>query len=143
MREGFEEISHTADTGIRAWSDTLSGALTMAAKGMFTLILADPPRSAHRERESLRLVAQSPADLLHALLSEVLFMHAVRRVLPVDCAVTAGEDGAAWRCEAEIDFTEMTADVQAQATEIKAVTWHGLMLDFDGTSWKGQVIFDT
>jgi SHS2 domain-containing protein len=143
MRKGFEEIAHTADTGIRAWAPTLPGVLTEAARGMFSLIIADPPSLTVSGHESLRLAAQSPADLLHTLLSELLFLHAVRRALPVACAITVDQHHATWRCDAEVDYAEMTAAVQAEATEIKAVTWHGLALDFDGTQWEARVIFDT
>ncbi len=143
MRKGFEEIAHTADTGIRAWSPTLTDTLTEAARGMFSLILPDQARLQASGRESLRLAARSPEELLHTLLSELLFMHSVRRALPVAYEITVHEQAAIWRCEAEVDYAEMTAEVQAEATEIKAVTWHGLSLHFDGSRWVAEVIFDT
>lgn len=143
MREGFEEIAHTADTGIRAWSPTLAGVLAETARGMFSLIIAAPPQLPVIGHESLRLAAQNPADLLHTLLSELLFIHAVKRALPVEYRLTTASCAGTWRCEAAIDYAEMTEDVQAEATEIKAVTWHELALDFDGTLWEARVIFDT
>ncbi len=161
MKNGFEEISHTADTGIRARAATLSGVLEQAAEGMFSLILPRPPALVASGSEELRFSARTGEELLHALLSELLYLHGIRRSIPVDYVLSAvapghDEDAAVtdsenleatgsklWRCEVTCTYAEMTRDMQVQATEIKAVTWHGLTLRFDNDRWQAEVIFDT
>ncbi|MCB2204043.1 archease [bacterium] len=142
-KESFEELSHTADTGIRARSASLSGVFEQSARGMFALILPDPPLIESTGRQTLSIEAPSGEELLHALLSELLFLHAVLRVLPVTYAVSAYSDVYGWHCTADIAYGDMTSAVQAQATEIKAVTWHGLTLRMDESEWIAEVIFDT
>ncbi|MBN1446382.1 MAG: archease [Bacteroidetes bacterium] len=144
MINGFEEIDHTADVGLRVFACSLDELVMQAARGMLHLMLEDAGSAlqvtADGEKLQIAVEAETPDELLHVWLSELLFQMTVTGTFPVDFTV---ETCTPSELRVLIDLVPLTKDMAAAATEIKAVTWHGLSVEQTADGWQAQVIFDT
>ncbi len=137
--ESIHPIDHTADAGFEVHAGTLDRIFTLSARGLFDLIIPGFTRETG-STEVVDVQAGSMEDLLHAWLSELLWLHASRRIMVTDATVTFIGNAV---LTASVTTTAMTKDDIARATEIKAVTWHGFSLVHSGGAWRATVIFDT
>ena len=141
---GFEEIDHTADAGIRVTAETLEQLLLAAARGMLHIMLGQIPVAAPERltHEELWIPNESdaPDTLLHAWLSELLYQLTVRKSVPVHFDVRECRPAS---LRVTVSFQPLTREEAAAATEIKAVTWHGLTVERATDGWRAEVIFDT
>jgi SHS2 domain-containing protein len=88
----FEEISHTADMGIRAFGADFEELLRNAADGMFSLVLSDTEALCPSGTEYICVEAKNREILLHTWLSELLFLHSVRKILPLRYELTVDSE---------------------------------------------------
>ena len=140
MKPEFEELDHTADVAMRVRGATLDLLFRHAARGMMQL-MTGPLRgvSAQTER-TVDIEADAPDALLRAWLSELIFLVAAHRLVPVSFTV---EHVDAHRLRARVGVAPLTDAIARDATEIKAVTWHGLCVDTDQDGYFAEVVFDT
>jgi len=142
----FEELDHTADVGIRARGETLEEMLIAAALGMLQLMFSaipekpDEDENAASDEHVITVEGGNAEELLRTWLSELLYRLTVDRTVPVGFDV---EECTTQRIRVRVRSVPMDEDVAAAATEIKAVTWHGLRAEHTQDGWTGEVIFDT
>jgi SHS2 domain-containing protein len=134
----FQVLDHTGDVGILVRAPDICRLFETAAAAMFTLV-ADPRGVQTDETESVHLTALDRETLLVAWLSELLSRHATEGRLYALFEVT------------RLDETTLTARIGGEAidpsrhcleTEIKAVTYHHLLVSEDAAGWSARVIFD-
>ena len=133
VAEGFREIEHTADWELEVWGSDLPALFRQAALGMYALLgveLADGPR----ERRDLELEASDPESLLVEFLGDLLFL-VESEGLGFD-HIELQIDGL--RLQATLEF----AAVAAQRKEIKAVTFHRLVVRETADGFSTRVVFD-
>jgi len=139
---GVREIDHTADAGIRITAPSLESLFTRAAEGMFRLVL--PREAASVTTASVRIEMEFSADTAEALLrdwlAELLYRHCTERILFSDFRMLKLSQTY---LKASAVSSPMTSGEREDATEIKAVTWHGLNVTRTGEGWTAEVIFDT
>jgi SHS2 domain-containing protein len=131
--QGYREVEHTADWELEVWGPDLSAMLGQAARGMYRLMgieLEVEPRQ-HRR---LELAADDREQLLVEFLVELLYLVESERLAfdRFDLEV------AGHRLKAGLEG----ARIQAQAKEIKAVTYHRLEVrdtDYGLETW---IVFD-
>lgn len=131
--EGFREIEHTADWELEVWGTDLPALFRQAALGMYSLLgvgLADGPR----ERRDLQLEASDSESLLVEFLGELLFLVETQGV---------GFD----RIEIHMDGQRLQATLEGaaiatQRKEIKAVTFHRLVVRETVDGFSTRVVFD-
>jgi len=133
QNSGFREIEHTADWEIFVWAPDMVTILQQAARGMYTLShtrLADVPRLG-REFE---LPFTDRESLLVDFLSELLFY---------------GEDEQLAFDEYQLVFGESSLSVQLfgapieyQSKEIKAVTYHQMVVHTTERGLEVNIVFD-
>ncbi len=131
----YDEIDHTADTGLTVRAATLPEALAAAAEGMFRLMYGEV--SATGRRIVFTLPDEVPADLLYDVLAELLWRAEADDLAVGHVEVHPVDDG--YRVEAAA--TPTTA-VELVGPPIKAVTWHDLVCEPRDGDWFAQVIFD-
>lgn len=140
MDPWHEEIDHTADIGIRVHASGMVDLCLEAARAMFRLILDDIAVRVATESCAVNARATDRDLLLRAWLSELLYIHASQRLFLTDFriqSITSNE------IHAVAGGIPMTGEMIDRATEIKAVTYHGLTVFESGGELHAQVIFDT
>jgi SHS2 domain-containing protein len=135
MHETFE---HTADLGLRATAPDLPTLFSEAARGLFSIIVADPGQIVSRQQEHLEIAGRRPDELLFDWLSELLYLFESRRLLLAEF-------------EIEIDSAGLRAEVRGEPWdpqrhllehEVKAITYHGLKVEPRDDGWLAEVIVD-
>lgn len=134
----YETFEHTADLGLRVASPTLQGVFVDAARGMFSMIVPELSTVECRVTVPVTLKADQIDFLLFDWLNELLFLFDARRLLLSEFEVT-------------IDETGLTALVHGEAYdpvrhvlehEVKAITYHGLILAEAESGWNAELIVD-
>ena len=130
----FEELSYTADTGLRTFGRDLRELFGNAAYGMFSLI-GDLDGLFHTTQHEVTVNSPDRESLLRDWLAELLYLHE-----------TTGEIFIEFDFKA-ISDTHLRADVfgtylaQPQL-EIKAVTYHDLKIEQTTQGFTATVVFD-
>jgi SHS2 domain-containing protein len=135
---GHRVLSHTADTGVEATARSLDGLIAELATGMFELMARVEPDSVDRWIE-IEVSAETLPDLVVDALSELLYRCEVEDVVFGAFRVRATVDPPAVHMAAGgVDV----AGAVAVGPVIKAVTYHGLVVEHRGDGWHGTVYFD-
>lgn len=136
-RRIYQTIDHTGDLGILVRSPTLESLFVEAARAMFEQI-ADLGAVAPREEEEIVVDAESSETLLRDWLAELLYKFSGEGRIYADFTV-AFEPGRL-RARARGEAYDPTR--HPLRTELKAVTYHQLLVVREKDEWRAQVIFD-
>jgi SHS2 domain-containing protein len=139
LPQGYEDLGHVADVGLRVRGASAEEALARLALAFATVVTGgDRVEPGPDERIE---VAGGPAlaGTAVALLRELLFRLATRRELPAEIEVhSVDERGAV----ATIAFGRHDPELHAEGADVKAVTWHAARLEPEGSGWVAQVVLD-
>lgn len=134
----FEMFDHTADLGMRVESDSIDELFQDAARGLSAMIVDNP--DAIREVSS-QTVETSSGDLQYLMfdwLAELLYQFEAK-----------GFIGA--RFDVRVEGLSLHATVFGEsfdrsrhqpAHEVKAITYHGLIVERIETKWRAEMIVD-
>ena len=133
---GHRRVPHTADTRIEAWGPTREACLEQAVAAMVAGFAAGA--EAEADFEFAVAPGGTDADLLAAVLEEVIFRLDTAGQVPVRTRVARRPDGGvAVSCAVvEVDRVDVIGAVP------KAVSLHGLALGADQRGWRCQVTLD-
>jgi SHS2 domain-containing protein len=136
--EGYQVLSHTADTGVSARAASLSSLIRLLATGMCELMATfDPERAT--ESVAGEVASDTIEDLVVDSLSEILYLSETKDLALGDIRVEVDEE----RLTATIEARGVPVDsVETTGPPVKAVTYHGLVVAREGKSWRGQVYLD-
>ncbi|MBR9975232.1 MAG: archease [Bacteroidetes bacterium] len=140
MQPEFEELDHTADLAMRVRGATLDLLFRHAAGGMMQLMTGPLPGISAQTERTVDIGAEALDALLRDWLSELIFLVAAERLVPVSFVL---ERIDAHGLRARVGVVPLTDTIARDATEIKAVTWHGLRVDRDEEGFVAEVVFDT
>jgi SHS2 domain-containing protein len=139
-RGEFVEIDHTADLGLDLRGATPAAVLEAALRGLAHVLFGgDPPRLEPREERRIVLAADSWAELLKAWLEGLYRLLEDERFLPSDVRFERVEPTG---LEAVVIGACPPREAIAEASELKAVTYHQLSFAREGEHWRARVIFD-
>lgn len=138
MGRHCETFEHTADVGLRATADTLSGLMEALAEGLADLIC---PRANVRAAETreLSVRAEDREALCVDFLWEVMSAIQADRFALAAVRVTEASETSV---TAELSGESLDPDRHEIAAEVKAVTYHKLSVEPTDDGWAGQVILD-
>lgn len=134
----FRTIEHTADIGIEVEADNLSELFEGVAAAMFSLMV-DPDTVRQTVERELSLEAGDLEELLFMWLNELLF------VLYADGLLFSGfkvKDIGEDRLVATATGEKLDPQRHRLDEEIKAATYHEMMVERGDDGWKARVIFD-
>lgn len=134
----LREIDHTGDIGITVTAATLEELFARAAWGMFA-VLTDMAGVEVRETHRIAVEAADREALLVEWLSELNYLHVTEHVLLSRFTVESIDDR---RLTALVGGEPVDPERHTVYTEIKAITYHDLVIEETGTGWQVQVIFD-
>ena len=135
---GFQEVEHTADWALDIWAPTLEQLFEQAARGMLLLAGIELAPQA-REGRQLDLLAIDLEGLLVNFLNELLywgeseclafdvFHLSIRGLYLEGLHLTGRVEGA---------------PITTQTKEIKAVTFHNLVIHHDAGVFRVRIVFD-
>lgn len=134
----YEIFEHTADFGIRARAGNLDDLFAEAARGLFSLMVANLDATQTVEQVQLRLNGDDREELLHDWLAELLYTFCARRLVLSEFDVKVTATGLLATASGEpIDLGRHIIEV-----EVKAITWHALKVEQDAGGWMAEVIVD-
>ncbi len=134
----YETFEHTADLGLRVRAAGLDELFAEAARGLFSVMLANPDAVRTSEEVSFSLGGENVEELLHDWLAELLYtFHAQRLALAEFHANVEASTLTATARGEPIDLERHEIDV-----EVKAITWHELKVEQCDGGWMAEVIVD-
>lgn len=139
----YEVLPHTADLGVRVRGGCLAELFANAAYGLSdNLVALETVRAT--ETRALAVEAGDLEDLLVRWLGEILFLFERDAFVACefDVAVDARPPGAAVSARATLRGERLDPSRHRVYSEIKAVTYHGLVIAREADGWRAEVIFD-
>jgi SHS2 domain-containing protein len=131
-------LEHTADMGIAASGATLEELFAEAACGLMEII-AGAAAGSVREERAVTVTGGDPGELLVNWLNEVLYLFGTRGFFPVDFEV---EEVAGNRLRARVGGEPFDPLRHAVEREVKAVTYHRLLVEKTNGLWHARVYVD-
>jgi len=132
---GFEILEHTADVGLRATAESVTGVFEQATRGLAEI--AGIWRSTKLHEHRISVEGSDREAVLVDWLSEVLFLHDSRNFalsgVSLDEVTETSARGRIW--SSPLDGAET-------AIQIKAVTYHQLAVQETAEGWSATVFFD-
>jgi len=145
MSGGCALLDHTADTGIRVWSETCDELFRFAALGMCSLIV-DPALVKSSDYLVVEQYADTIEELLFQWLKELLFLINSNGIvfssffLRVD--KIAGMNTNPYYIYSKGLYEGLDIERHEYCNEIKAVTRHLFKVERGKRDWKATIIFD-
>ncbi|MDD1723926.1 MAG: archease [Methanospirillum sp.] len=132
----FEERDHTADILMHITAPDLEGLMTDAASALMTIMY----RGSARPVRDVKITVQglSPEHLLHAFLSEVLYVSEVENLVFSDIRISI-RDGELHATLAGEPFNQK---LHGGGAEVKGISWYGLSICKDKNEYSCDVLFD-
>ncbi|MCP3903213.1 MAG: archease [Planctomycetes bacterium] len=134
----YEVFEHTADVGLRIVADDPAALLAEAGRALLALIVENPHEVRPSRAVEIRVAEDDPAYRLRDWLGELLFRFEIERLLLCEFDVSLGADGLTVIARGE------TYDPARHrlGQEVKAITYHGLVVRRTDAGWEGEVVVD-
>jgi SHS2 domain-containing protein len=133
----FSEIDHSGDIGIEAEGRDLVDLIEGMTEGLFALFCRGGV--AARVERRLEVTSTSVEDLLVDWLGEVIAAVGSHGELYVDVEIVEAGD---FFVKGVLSGEKVDEDRHDLRFDVKAATYHGLMIDKRGAGYFGRVIFD-
>jgi SHS2 domain-containing protein len=133
----FREIEHTGDIGIEIDADSRAELFRRAALTLARLMV-DTSTVRTLEFRDLSIPAAEDVDLMHDLLSALLQLFMIETFTWSDAQLEEHHDGLSVRLHGELFDPHRHEFYQ----EIKAITYHELVVRNEDGRWFARVIFD-
>ena len=140
MASHHEVFEHTADIGLAARADSLAELFEALAEGL-SEVICEPTTVQAGERRTLAVAEDEPdaEGLLVDFLWQVLALFEHERFLVRAVRVTHVDPA---RIEAELTGERYDPQRHELLREVKAITWHQLLVAQREDGWEGRVILD-
>jgi SHS2 domain-containing protein len=133
--QGFELLEHTADAGVRAWGRTPEAMYQAAARGLYALALAEPPRG-NATPHAFSVAGATHEERLVRLLAELVYLLNTRDWAATDLRLLLGADGL------DVSGQFVRVSPEEMVREIKSPTYHLLEVREHAGQWTAEVYFD-
>jgi SHS2 domain-containing protein len=137
-KKSYELIEHTADIGIKIKAKDLKGLFQKAGLALFKI---SSERTSKKDKQKRKISIIQKADNLDELfinwLNELLSLSAVKGIIFERFKFNKLN-------ESHLDVVAFGSDVEDYKvnTEIKAATYHRLVLRKTGSGWQAEIFFD-
>jgi SHS2 domain-containing protein len=136
--ERFEFLDHTGDIGLKVWSSTLGGLFTQAAEGLFSVI-TDFKNISPKKKIDVSLEAVNDLELLVRWLNHLNFLFSAEGILIRQFGKLEIKN---YQLKTTVLGEMFNPEKHEIYREIKAVTYHQLILEQQDKNWFAQLIFD-
>ncbi len=136
---GFHRLlEHTADMGIEASASSLEELFAEAAYALREVISAEAEATC-RQDQLVEVTGGDYGELLVAWLNEILYLFEIKGFFPVDFEV---EGVAADRLQGRVCGEPFSPLRHTIEREVKAVTYHQLLVEKLDGHWQARVYLD-
>jgi len=134
----YRYFEHTADLGLEIFGDTAEELFANAGRGLFDTIAAATARTG-KQQEDITVTGADLPDLLVNWLRELLALWTVdgRLMAAADILFLTKTE-----LRARLHWDHFDPARHVLATEVKAVTYHGLTVEKTDRGWRGRVVLD-
>jgi len=136
----FEFLEHVADLRFMAYGKSLNDCFQNSAKAMFSAI-SDMKSIDEKDMKRIALKAEDLEVLLHDFLSELLFLFETKGLLFKKFHVSIDRNKG-YRLKAELYGEKFNPKKHEIKTEIKAVTYHEMLIERRNKEWVAEVLCD-
>jgi len=139
----IEEVDHPADIGFRVFGDTVEQTLGHAAKGLYSLLMESVP-DRHSEQRTVDFECEDLCALTYDLLEEALVLFETERFVASSVRVSIGQNRRDGLLRARLDLDGSCFDEceLVRRYDVKAVTYHEMLVEKQDGQWMIQVIVD-
>ncbi len=134
----FRLLEHTADMGLEATGETLEDLFRTAAIALRAILTEDRPGESD-VWETVAVTGQDAEELLANWLGEILYLVEVKGLFPEEFRVDEIEPN---RLLGRVGGVPLNRRRDRFEREIKAVTWHRLLVTCEGGQWLARVYVD-
>ena len=134
----FELFDHTADLGLRVTAPTLDELFAHAAAGLTSMLVDFPANIRPHDERRFEVVGTDREYLLFDWLRGLLAAFETDRFVPAECEVTVGEEGLLAVARGE----PFDPSRHGLGREVKAITYHALLVEETPAGWRAEVIVD-
>ncbi len=138
MKKTYKLINHTADFGIHVWGTDPKELFQNAARAMFEQI-TEIEALEEIEAVAIHLTGEDWPDLMVNWLRELLYYWHVKGLLLRDAQIQLISDK---ELLAQANFDSYTPDRHVIKREIKAATYHQILVRSGSDGWEARIIFD-
>jgi SHS2 domain-containing protein len=134
----FEILEHPSDLGIEARGATMEEAFQHAAFGLMSIIAGSSKIEAD-EKRLISIQARDRENLLVRWLSEILYLYDAEKFLTADTKVERMNNTS---LNATILGQQFDASKHELKLDVKAITYHNLMVEHLNDIWITRVFVD-
>ncbi len=134
----YELIDHTADIGMIIYGETLEDLFRNAAEGFFNIITDLESINIHLWRK-ISIGKESLECLIVDWLTELLFLHEVEGLLFKEFRIESIDDNGLKAMAGGEEFKEGFHIIK---TQVKAVTYHQIVVKKEDSIWMARIILD-
>jgi SHS2 domain-containing protein len=134
----FEILEHPSDLGIEARGATMAEAFRNAALGLMSII-AGSSTITSCEKRLISIRALDRENLLVRWLTEILYMYDAEKFLTADAEFDLIHDTS---LKATIFGQRVDPSRHDLKIDVKAITYHKLMVEQIGDTWHARVFVD-
>ena len=131
-------LEHTADMGIEASGETLEELFAQAAYGLLEII-AGNLEALCREEKIVTVEGEDSEELLVNWLNEILYLFEIKRFFPLDFEI---EEVRGKRVLARVRGEAFDPQRHPVEREVKAVTYHQLLVEKTNGLWHARIYVD-
>jgi SHS2 domain-containing protein len=139
--KAYEYLEHTADLFFRSYGKTLGECYGNAGRAMFSAMI-DPSSIDPIAKRDIALEANDLPCLMHDFLSEILFLFGTEGMVFRDFGVSVEKKGTVYTLSAVLSGEEFNKKKHIILTDIKAVTYHDLIVEKRSNQWVAEVLCD-
>jgi SHS2 domain-containing protein len=134
----FEVFDHTADLGLRIRAGDLDALFAEAGRALLSVIASNPEAVEPRDAVAVNVAGRNREYLFVDWLDELLFLFESRKFLASRFEAAVADDGV----RGVIHGEPYDSARHRLAHEVKAVTYHGLLVEQTESGWLAEVILD-
>jgi SHS2 domain-containing protein len=138
LKPPFEILEHPSDLGIEARGATMAEAFRNAALGLMSII-AGSSTITSCEKRLISIRALDRENLLVRWLTEILYMYDAEKFLTADAEFDLIHDTS---LKATIFGQRVDPSRHDLKIDVKAITYHKLMVEQIGDTWHARVFVD-
>ena len=134
----FETFDHTADIGLHVTAERLEDLFVDAARGFSSLIVANLDSVRPIEERQIQVLGTEPDYLLFDWLNELVFLLDHEHLVFSQFEVAINNAGLTATCRGE----RLDRSRHQLEHEVKAITYHELVVRKTESGWEAEVILD-